>query len=113
MNNPRMQKGTVSFRTKDELYEAYMPFIHNGGLFVQTRGEFKLGQELSLLLRLLDEPDAIPFRGQVVWVTPQGAQGRRAAGIGLQFSEDYLFLRDKIETYLAGRLNAQQPTQTL
>ncbi len=104
---------TVSLTSKDELYEAYMPFVHNGGLFLPTRNAFKLGQEISLLLNLLDEPDKIPLSGKVIWVTPQGAQGRRVAGIGIQFSENHLFLRDKIETYLAGRLNAQHPTHTL
>ena len=113
MNSTQKQKVTLRFKSKDELYEAYMPFIHNGGLFVKARGEFKLSQEISLLLKLLDEPDVIPFKGRVVWVTPQGAQGRRVAGIGLQFGDEYLFLRDKIETYLAGRLNAQHPTHTL
>lgn len=107
------QAVVVNLTSKDELYEAYMPFLQNGGLFLPTRGHFRLGQELSLMLNLMNEPEKIPVTAQVVWITPQGAHGRRAAGIGIQFSNDQVFLRDKIETYLAGRLNSQHPTHTL
>lgn len=103
----------VNLTTKDELYEAYMPFLQNGGLFLPTRGNFRLGQELSLMLNLMNEPDKIPITAHVVWITPQGAHGRRAAGIGVQFSDDQISLRDKIERYLAGSLNSQHPTHTL
>lgn len=109
----KMSAVVVTLATKEELYEAYMPFLHNGGLFLATRSRFRLGQELSLLLKLMDEPEKIPVRGKVVWVTPKGAHGRRLAGIGLQFAEEQMALRDKIETYLAGRLDAQHPTHTL
>lgn len=107
------QTVTITLKSKDELYEAYMPFVANGGLFLPTRGTFRLGQEISLQLSLLDEPDKVPLSGKVIWVTPQGAQGRRVAGIGIQFDDQHIALRDKIETYLAGRLNSQHPTHTL
>ena len=49
------------------------------------------------------------------WVTPTGAQGNRAAGIGVQFADtaDGEAVKGKIETILAGTLNAEQPTQTM
>lgn len=110
---PRKPAAVISLTTKDELYEAYMPFLTNGGLFLPTRGNFRLGQELSLLLNLMSEPDKIPLTASVVWITPQGAHGRRAAGIGVHFSDEHVSLRDKIETYLAGSLGSQHPTHTL
>jgi len=59
--------------------------------------------------------ERLPVAGKVVWVTPTGAQGNRAAGIGVQFADtaEGEAVRSKIETTLAGTLNADQPTQTM
>ena len=55
-----------------------------------------------------------PIPGKVVWITPQGAAGNRKAGIGVQFSDqDGGNARNKIETYLAGALDADRPTHTI
>ena len=53
--------------------------------------------------------------GKVVWVTPPGAQGNRAAGIGVQFADsaEGEAVRHKIETILAGTLTADKPTHTM
>ena len=37
------------------LYAAYMPFIKNGGLFIPTNKSYKLGDEVFMLLNLMDE----------------------------------------------------------
>ena len=107
--------GILSLWVRDcrVLRAAYMPFLRYGGLFVPTERHFCLGEEVFLLLRLLDEPDRIPVAGKVVWITPPGAQGQRTAGAGIQFSSDSGFLREKIETYLAGLPDADYPTHTM
>ena len=53
--------------------------------------------------------------GKVVWVTPPGAQGNRTAGVGVQFadSSEGEVVRNRIETLLAGMLNADKATQTM
>jgi type IV pilus assembly protein PilZ len=79
---------TLTIKDKAVLYAAYMPFIKNGGLFIPTAKNYQLGDEVFLLLNLMDEPDKIPVAGKVVWVTPKGAQGNRAAGIGVKFNEE-------------------------
>lgn len=66
-----------------------------------------------MLLSLMDESEKIPVAGKVVWVTPKGAQGNRAAGIGVQFSDQDNTAVNKIETYLAGSLNSDRPTHTM
>ena len=88
MNN-EVKQGVLSLTIKDRavLYAAYMPFIQNGGLFVPTNKQYALGDEVFILLSLIDEVEKIPITGQVVWITPKGAQGNRQAGIGVQFSE--------------------------
>ena len=91
---------SLSIKDKAVLYAAYMPFIRNGGLFIPTKKEYELGDEVFMLLNLMDEAEKIPVAGKVVWITPKGAQGNRAAGIGVQFNDQDDVARAKIETYL-------------
>ena len=83
------RNGILSLTIKDKsvLYAAYMPFIKNGGLFIPTNKVYKLGDEVFMLLNLMDEQEKIPVAGKVIWITPKGAQGNRAAGIGVQFGD--------------------------
>jgi len=106
----------LSFVVKDKqtLYAAYMPFLKNGGLFIPTNERYALGEELFVLLQLMDEAERIPIAGKVVWITPVGAEGNRTVGIGVQFSEQEKGdARRKIEEYLAGSLEAERPTHTM
>lgn len=109
------RNGILSLAIKDKavLYAAYMPFVKNGGLFIPTKKEYELGDEVFMLLNLMDETEKIPVAGKVVWVTPAGAQGNRAAGIGVQFNDQDNQARNKIETYLAGSLASDRPTHTM
>jgi len=109
------RSGILSLTIKDQnvLYAAYMPFVKNGGLFIPTGKAYKLGDEVFLLLNLMDEPDKIPVAGTVIWITPKGAQGNRSAGIGVQFNDQDDTAKKKIETYLAGSLQAERPTHTM
>jgi len=109
------RQGILSLTIKDKavLYSAYMPFLENGGLFVPTNKAYKIGDEVFMLLTLMDEPEKIPIAGKVIWVTPRGAQGNRTAGIGVQFSEQDAAANAKIENHLAGTLNSDRPTHTM
>ncbi|GAB4357041.1 MAG: PilZ domain-containing protein [Methylohalobius sp. ZOD2] len=112
----KAKQGILSLTIKDKnaLYAAYMPFVRNGGLFIPTTRNYEIGDEVFMLLSLLDEPERIPVAGRIVWVTPKGAEGYRAAGVGVQFSvEDQGKTRDKIETHLAGMLQTERPTHTM
>lgn len=104
---------TLTIRDKSVLYAAYMPFIKNGGLFIPTNKEYQLGDEVSMLLNLMDEPEKIPVNGHVAWITPRGAQGNRATGVGVQFNDENVNARNKIETYLTGALQSERPTHTM
>ena len=104
---------SLTIRDKAVLYAAFMPFLTHGGLFIPTNKPYKIGDEVFMLLNLMEETEKIPVAGKVVWVTPRGAQGNRAAGIGVQFNgQDDTAIR-KIETYLAGALNSGKPTHTM
>ena len=115
MKMPGDRSGILSLSIKDKaaLYSAYMPFVTNGGLFVATDKNYTLGEEIFLLLNIMDEPEKIPVAGKVVWITPQGAQGNRSAGIGVQFSDQDDTARRTIENHLAGSLQSDRPTHTM
>jgi len=105
---------TLTIKDKSALYLAYMPFVQNGGLFIPTNSSYQLGDEVFMLLSLMGEEEKIPVAGRVIWITPKGAQGKRAAGIGVQFSEqDQGNTQKKIETYLAGALDGDKATHTI
>lgn len=109
------RSGILSLTIKDKavLYSAYMPYLENGGLFVPTNKPYKVGDEVFMLLNLMDETEKIPIAGKVVWVTPKGAQGNRTAGIGVQFSDQDANANARIENHLAGSLNSDRPTHTM
>ena len=105
---------SLSIKEKNSLYAAYIPFIKNGGLFIPTGKPYHLGDEVFILLHLMDEPERIPVAGKVIWVTPRGASGSRTPGIGVQFNaDDKGGTRGKIEDLLGGSLNTEKPTHTM
>lgn len=107
-------EGILSLWIRDRrvLRAASMPFLRHGGLFVPTDRPLVLGDEVFLLLRLLDDPERIPVAGKVVWITPKGTLGR-AAGAGVQFSGEDSLVRDKIENCLSGVPDTDYRTHTL
>jgi type IV pilus assembly protein PilZ len=116
MRQPSSKPGllTLTIKDKSALYLAYMPFVKNGGLFIPTNSNYRLGDEVFMLLNLMGEDEKLPVAGRVIWMTPKGAQGKRTAGIGVQFSEqDRGNTQRKIESYLAGALGGDKPTHTM
>ncbi len=117
MSGPMARQGILSLAIKDKgaLYNAYMPFVKGGGIFVPTTRRYSLGDEVFILLTLLDDKERLPVAGKVCWMTPAGSQGNRTAGIGVQFNESIEGeqVRNKIETSLAGMLGSDKPTHTM
>ncbi|MGZ4960655.1 MAG: PilZ domain-containing protein [Methylomonas sp.] len=113
-SSPRQGILSLSIKDKNALYAAYMPFVKNGGLFIPTKREYEMGEEVFMLLSLMEETERLPIAGKIIWKTPVGAEGYRAAGIGVQFSDqDGGTARNKIETYLAGALESDRSTHTM
>jgi type IV pilus assembly protein PilZ len=110
-----LRSGILSLTIKDKavLYAAYMPFILGGGLFIPTSKQYQLGEEVFMLLKLMEEPEKIPVAGKVIWVTPKGTQGNKVSGIGVQFTGDETMAKDKVETHLAGALSSDRLTHTM
>lgn len=110
------QKGILSYNieTKQELYAAFMPFLINGGLFVPTKKNFKLGDEVLILLSLLGE-ERIAIPGKVAWITPPGSQHSINSGVGVQFADspEGTQANTTISSLLAGMLESDRPTRTI
>lgn len=102
---------TISDRAA--LQAAFMPFVEHGGLFVPTEKDYELGDEVFMLLNLFSEADKIPVTGKVVWITPPRSEGRRVAGIGVQFLDPKNAAAPTIEKYLVEAIGHSRPSHTL
>lgn len=104
---------SVTIKDHKTLYSAYMPFIKNGGIFVPTNSTYGLGDEIFLILKLMDD-EQYSIAGAVVWTTPRGAQSNRTSGVGIQFKgPEGESLRNRIESILGGLLKSRRPTHTM
>ncbi len=103
------------FREKGALYAAYMPLLNDGGLFVPTTREYRLGEDIYLLLSLPEDPQRFPVAGKVAWITPANASGGRTQGVGVRFPNDEKSrsLKVRIEELLGTSIASAKPTQTL
>lgn len=106
---------SLAIKEKAALYTAYMPFLKNGGIFVPTNKSYKLGDEIYLILTLLDDPNKFPIAGKVAWVTPAGAGNNKSQGIGVHFPDDETGtrLRLRIEELLGAAIRSSRPTHTI
>ena len=105
----------LNIKEKAALYAAYIPFFEEGGIFVPTPREYRLGDDVYVLLTLPEDPQRYPVAGRVAWVTPARAAGNRTQGVGIQFPKDDKSrqLKLKIEEILGTSLASDRPTQTI
>ena len=112
---PRPSVIQLVFREKGALYAAYIPIFTEGGLFVPTTREYKLGDDIYLLLSLPEDPQRYPVAGKVSWITPANASAGRTQGVGVRFPNDdkTRLLKLKIEEILGTSISSSKPTQTI
>lgn len=106
---------SLAIREKAALYAAYMPFLKNGGIFLATQKPYKLGDEIFVILTLMDEPYKHQVAGKVAWITPVGAHHDKAQGVGIHFPDDDSGqrARQRIEDILGPALRSSRATHTL
>ena len=106
---------SLTIRERSALYAAYMPYVKGGGLFIPTNRSYQMGDQVFMLLSLMDDPGKLSLSGKVVWITPPGAQGNRQQGIGVQFedSDSGRAARYKIESILGNAMKSNRPTHTI
>lgn len=118
MNSPSTPRPSVvqlAIKEKGALYAAYIPLFAEGGMFIPTARDYRLGDDVYVLLSLPDDPQRYPIAGRVAWVTPARAAGNRTQGVGIQFPRDEKsrLLKIKIEEMLGSHLASERPTQTI
>jgi type IV pilus assembly protein PilZ len=103
------------FREKGALYAAYIPLFADGGVFVPTTRDYKMGDDIYLLLSLPDDGQRYPVAGKVGWITPANASGGRTQGVGVRFPSDEKtrMLKLRIEELLGTSIQSAKPTQTI
>ena len=72
---------SLVIRSKASLYAAWIPLLRGGGLFVPSTREHRLGEEVLVLLSLLDDNAKIPIHGHVAWVNPAACGEQPPAGV--------------------------------
>lgn len=112
---PRPSVMQLALKDKGALHAAYIGLFADGGIFVPTTRDFRLGDDLYLLLTLPDDPQRYPVAGKVGWVTPAGAGSLRPQGVGVRLGQDAqsVQLRARIEQMLGASLGADRATHTL
>ena len=105
----------LSIREPAALYAAYVSLFPEGGIFIPTTRESRLGDPVRLVLTLPDDPQRHEVDGTVAWINPARATGHRAQGIGVRFpdNETARRLRAQIESSLGSMIGSERPTQTL
>jgi type IV pilus assembly protein PilZ len=105
----------LSIKEKAALYAAYIPMFADGGIFIPSSRDYRLGDDVYVLLSLPDDPQRYPVAGKVAWVTPSKASAGRTQGVGIRFPADDKSrqLKLKIEEILGSALASERPTQTI
>jgi type IV pilus assembly protein PilZ len=96
------------------LYSAYMPFIEGGGVFIPTQKEYLMGDQVYVILQLMDNPKRFSIACKVIWVSPAGIS-QKSQGIGVQipYDETGKELREFIEKSLGSAIGSSRKTHTL
>ena len=95
---------TLVIRSKSALYAAWIPHLKGGGVFLPSNRPHALGDEVLILLTLLDDPNKIPLQGTIAWINPAHSTGNRPQGIGVQLhdSEVARELKKRVDGLLVG-----------
>jgi len=112
---PRPSVIQLAIKEKAALYAAYIPLFSDGGVFIPTARDYKLGDDVYVLLTLPEDAQRYPVAGKVAWVTPARAAANRTQGVGVRFPADEKsrLLKIRIEEILGGHLASERPTQTI
>jgi len=115
LSGPRPTVIQLAIREKGALYAAYIPAFTDGGLFIATDRDYRLGDDIYVLVTLPDDHQRYPVAGKVAWITPPRASGNRTQGVGVRFPKDEKCaqLKLKIEEILGVSLASDRPTLTI
>ena len=116
-STPPLRPSVIQLAIKDaaELHASYVSMFTDGGVFIPTPREYRLGDEIYVLLSLPEDKQRYPVAGKVGWVTPARAANGRPQGIGIVFPTDEKtrLLKLKIEDILGTYPGHERPRNTI
>ena len=111
---PRDKVLSIVIKDKQALYMSFMPFVKGGGLFVPTRKNHNLGDEMFLLVKFMDEPEPVHISGKIIWISPKSVLGNKPEGVGIQFVGDSApATLHLIESKLGASVSLTRPNHTM
>ena len=115
LSTPRPSVIQLAIKEKAALYAAYIPMFAEGGVFIPSARDYRLGDDMYVLITLPDDSQRYPVAGKVAWITPARSAGNRTQGVGIRFPKDEKSaqLKLKIEQILGATLGSDRPTQTI
>ncbi len=114
MQPPRMG-GLLQVNITDRatLQASYMPFVQGGGLFVPSKQDVKMGEEVFVLATLPNQSQKIPLTGKVIWLSHKQV-GNKPQGFAIQLSgEKGIYYKIEAEKLLAGSMSSDHPSFTM
>ncbi len=98
----------LSIANTEILQSIYLGYIRNGGIFIPTRGSYALGDQVFVLLSLVEEKRKVPLCAAVIWITPVQSQENKYPGIGVRFIDSENKARGVIERCLPEAKNSSE-----
>lgn len=72
---------SLAIKEKVALFTAYRPYIQGRGLFIPTSKPFQMGDEVFMLLSLLNDLISLKTISKIIWILPLATSGR-PQGVG-------------------------------
>ena len=105
----------VNLVDRTSIYNSYMSFLKNSGVFIASDDTFVMGEAVLLVLEVGEAADRFPLKTTVCWINPVRGSTTRPRGVGLAFDngDTAKQARHYIENSLAGLLDLPRPTYTI
>lgn len=100
----------VQYLDKAAVYNCYMSFVKDGGIFVPSNHDAHLGEPVMMMVLLPDLVDPFFLATKVVFI---GHGRRRGFGVRLSGDEGSLAFKIAVENLLGGQIKSTMPTYTM
>lgn len=100
----------VQYAEKSAVYNCYLSFCKDGGVFVPTSTPAHLGTPVHLLIELPGDQNLYAVSGKVIWIN---YGKRKGVGVRLHPDEFSKGLKVAIENLLTTSLRSPTPTYTM
>lgn len=109
------KKIKITIRDRTVLYNSWMSFTKTGGLFIPSDETFEMGDEVMLILSVMENDRSFILMCKVVWIASNSGNANHPKGVGVLFPSDDngKAAKNACETNLAGLLDNPRPTYTM